>query len=215
MQRMILSPNGVNEPETMPPKTKSSDGYHRILFLSRMHEKKGLLNLVESWARVRPPGWKIELVYTAKERDELEYEAKVRERVREYGLNNSFIFTGALPDEEKWEAYRRADAFVLPSYSENFGIVVAEALYAELPVITTKGTPWAELQSERCGWYIEVPGKLGSWDEMDVALRELTALSDIERSAMGARGRRLIVNRYSWPAIAAGMKDAYEELLGK
>ena len=214
-QKIIMSPNGVNAPETMPPRVEAPNGKRRALFLSRMHEKKGLLNLVDSWARVRPVGWELELVYTAKEKAEKDYENQVRSRVQELKLGDSFIFTGALPDEEKWEAYRRADAFILPSYSENFGIVVAEALYAGLPTITTRGTPWQELETEKCGWHIELPGRADRWDEMDSALREMTALSDEERYAMGERGRKLVESKYSWTAIASGMKIAYMEFLNR
>ena len=215
MQKIIMSPNGVNAPGTMPPRIKAPNGKRRALFLSRMHEKKGLLNLVDSWARVRPVGWEMELVYTAKEKEEIDYENQVRSRIQELGLDGSFVFTGALPDEEKWDAYRRADAFILPSYSENFGIVVAEALYAGVPVVTTTGTPWLELRTEKCGWYVEVPRNMDNWDEMDAALRGVIALSDGEREAMGERGRKLVERKYSWPAIASGMRIAYEELLGK
>ena len=212
-QRIILSPNGVNPPAAMPPSEKGINGFRRALFLSRMHEKKGVMNLVESWARVRPVGWKIELVYTAREVAEKEYEARIKARVRELGLSDAFVFTGALSDDEKWNAYRRANVFILPTYSENFGIVVAEALYAGLPVVTTKGTPWSELDSEKCGWYIDLPKEDGKWNEMDNVLRTLVSLTDDDLGEMGCRGRQLVDKRYAWDAIAEGMKQAYEEIL--
>ena len=67
-------------------------------------------------------------MYTASGDLEKEYEAKVKARVKKLGPEDQFIFTGALNDDEKWQAYGRADLFVLPTYSENFGIVVAEVL---------------------------------------------------------------------------------------
>jgi glycosyltransferase involved in cell wall biosynthesis len=102
-----------------------------------------------------------------------------------------------------------ASLFVLPTFSENFGIAVAEALAAGVPVITTKGAPWKELETHRCGWWVDVGA-----EPLATAMREAIALSDEQRRAMGKRGRRLVEERYSWPKIAADMKSVYEWVLG-
>lgn len=203
-QRIIELPNGVILPESLPPQGLHADGYHRALFVSRIHKKKGLLELVEAWGRVRPQGWKMEIVGT----DADGYQVVVEQAVREYDLGQDFIFSGPLMDERKWEAYRRADLFILPTYSENFGIVVPEALYAGVPVITTKGTPWQELQTHRCGWWIDI-----GVEPLVDALREALALSDSERAEMGVRGRDLVNTFYTWPALGQGMAEAYRTLL--
>lgn len=206
-QPVIESPNGVIVPAELPSWNRS-DGVHRALFVSRMHPKKGVLELVEAWARVRPTNWVCELVYTMNGPFERQYEAQVKARARDLGLEQQFAFTGSLMDESKWAAYRRADLFVLPTHSENFGIVVAEALWAELPVITTKGAPWQELETRRCGWWVDI----GS-EPLAEALRKATGLSDAERREMGMRGRKLVEERYQWPAIGRQMLAAYEGLL--
>ena len=188
----------------------------RALFVSRMHQKKGVLELVEAWAKVQSGGlgawksWKVELVYTVSGELENEYEAKVKARVKELRLEDKFIFTGALNDDEKWEAYARADLFVLPTYSENFGIVVAEALYAGVPVITTKGTPWQELETESCGWWINV-----GIDALADALNKAMALSDDDRCEMGKRGRKLVEAKYTWDAACVAMIKGYNAILEK
>ncbi len=231
---IIVSPNGVNLPSrgirdeglgigevsqlsTFNSQLSSAKG-RRALFMSRMHPKKGVLELVEAWSKLKPTGWRCELVYTISGEEEREYEAKVKRRIEELGLGDDFIRTGALTGDDKWEAYRKADFFVLPTYSENFGIVVAEALYAGLPVITTKGAPWRELlgigdkglgNSGRCGYWIDV-----GVEPLVPALREMMALTDEQRAAMGARGRKLVEEKYTWPAIAAQMKREYEQILG-
>ena len=210
-QECIISPNGVVLPESLPERDCSDINGRRALFLSRMHPKKGVMELVESWARVRPVGWTCELVYTAKGEEEELYERKVRARVDELSLSDQFIFTGALDDEEKWAAYRRADLFVLPTYSENFGIVIAEALYAEVPVLTTQGTPWQELESRSCGWWIKGP----SGEVLDGALRTATSKSTYELAEMGVRGRRLVEERYTWSAAASALLCGYKKLLKK
>ena len=207
----------------------------RALFVSRMHPKKGVLELVEAIKRVMSGGveewrskWRVELVYTVSGEFEREYEAKVKARVKELGLEDVFIFTGALDDEAKWEAYRRADLFVLPTYSENFGIVVAEALWAGVPVITTKGTPWSDLEGDtnlttldsrlttRCGWWIDLPAEGSNptaWNALDVALSASFLLPDSERIKMGQGGRKLVEDKYTWEAVCDAMIKGYKEVL--
>jgi len=244
-----------------------NEGRKRALFVSRMHPKKGVLELVESWVRVfkndgnhcqpqpstsTSPHWQCELVYTLNGDEEKAYEQQVKDRIRSLGMtyvegqrsevkgqtvesNNSivnlnlqpqpdFILTGPLNDDAKWNAYARADLFVLPTYSENFGIVVAEALYAGLPVITTKGTPWSDLVTNKCGWWIDLPseevkvGGLGlQWSSLDDALREATStnyqLPTTNLHDMGANGRRLVESKYLWPAVVKAMVHGYEQIL--
>lgn len=205
-QKVLESPNGVAEPTRLPPRALRKDGFRRVLFMSRIHRKKGLLDLVEAWERVRPQGWKVEIVGT----DADGYQRVVEEAVRKKSLQNDFVFTGPLMDDDKWQAYARADLFVLPTYSENFGIVVPEALYAGVPVITTKGTPWAELEFYRCGRWIDL-----GVEPLVLALREMISITDEQRAAMGARGQTLVKERYTWPAIGRKMAQDYAELLGQ
>lgn len=222
----IVSPNGVNLPEGdlgLGERCRCTADCRRALFVSRMHPKKGVLELVEAWGRVVVSrqssvvsGWKCELVYTVSGELEKEYEAKVKARVKELGLDDQFIFTGALNDDEKWAAYARADVFVLPTYSENFGIVVAEALWAGVPVITTKGTPWSELEEYKCGKWIDLPAEgsnPSAWEALDEALVSVMAMSDAERGEMGMRGRKLVEEKYTWDAVCKAMVDGYKDVL--
>ena len=242
--RIIISPNGVNVPASLPtptPSTSISNKARRALFVSRMHPKKGVLELVESWARLKHSNnpnirtieqWSCELVYTMNSDEERAYEQKVKDRIRSLGMTYSegvnstvdldlrprpdFIFTGPLDDDAKWSAYARADLFVLPTYSENFGIVVAEALWAGVPVITTKGTPWKELEERKCGWWIDLPkSKSGveveQWDALDSALQEACGVGDLR--GIGARGRQLVESKYTWAAVVWTMKHGYEQAL--
>jgi glycosyltransferase involved in cell wall biosynthesis len=150
----------------------------------------------------------VEVVYTVNGEVEIEYETKVKARVKELGLEERFVFTGALNDDEKWEAYARADLFVLPTYSENFGIVVAEALWAGVPVITTKGTPWQELDECKCGWWTNI-----GVDSLACAMKEAMSLDDTTRLEMGKRGHALVEEKYSWNAVVKTMVNGYEEIL--
>ena len=229
--KIVVVPNGVNVPEgefqsfkvSMFQDEKGSGalGEKRVLFVGRMHPQKGVMDLVESWARLRREAkgegeqrWAVELVYTVSGEMEKAYEQKVRQRVHELGLDGQFVFTGTLDDEKKWEAYARANLFVLPTYTENFGLVVAEALWAGVPVITTKGAPWAELEERKCGWWIEKNAKgegegrrAKEWEALDDALRDAMGRTDLEE--MGRRGRGLVAEKYRWEAVAEQMKGVY------
>ena len=237
---VIISPNGVNLPSGEGVRSQelgaSDKGLEkRALFVSRMHPKKGVLELVEAWGRLGirsqelgVSGWKCELVYTVSGEFEREYETKVKVKVKELGLEDQFIFTGALSDDEKWEAYARADLFVLPTYSENFGIVVAEALWAGVPVITTKGTPWSDLEGDsklttndyrlttKSGWWIDLPAEGSNpfaWDALDEALVSAMTMSDDERRQMGECGHKLVKEKYTWGAVVKNMVAGYEGVL--
>ena len=241
----IISPNGVNVPNfdignkqstlELQLKTRANADVRRALFVSRMHPKKGVLELVEAWGALNNStcstcssaaealakeatwlkNWKVELVYTVSGEFEKEYEAKVKKRVAELGLQDQFIFTGALNDEEKWKAYARAELFVLPTYSENFGIVVAEALWSGVPVITTKGTPWQDLEDRKCGWWIDLPDEGStpfSWPTLVDTLRVAVEMPDAERREMGMRGRRLVDEKYTWDASVRAMHEGYDSI---
>lgn len=219
---IIVSPNGVNVPKSFEPRN-TQNTRKRVLFVSRMHPKKGVLELVEAWAKLSSASsvcsvvkdWIGELVYTVNGDFEREYEAKVKARIKELGLEDQFIFTGALNDDEKWKAYARADLFVLPTYSENFGIVVAEALWAGVPVITTKGTPWSELEVRKCGKWIDLPedSNPSDWPALDSALEGVMLMSDDELRKMGERGRRLVEEKYTWDAVVKMMVNGYKMII--
>jgi glycosyltransferase involved in cell wall biosynthesis len=103
-----------------------------------------------------------------------------------------------------------ADLFIHPSDSENFGISIAEALYAGLPVVTTKGAPWQELEEHNCGWWIDI-----GVEPLVKALKSAMGLTDDERLEMGRRGHELVLEKYTWDAIGREMAKAYEGVLKK
>jgi glycosyltransferase involved in cell wall biosynthesis len=198
-------PNGVDIPESISTPADPV-GARSALFLSRIHRGKGLLDLVVAWSTVRPRGWRLLIAGP----DEDGHRAEVERLVSEQGISEEVDFVGPVDDHRKWDLYRKAGLFILPSHSENFGIVVAEAMAAGLPVITTKGAPWQELQTHRCGWWVDV-----DVPSIASALREATALTSEERAAMGERGRSLVRERYTWRGVATQMSEAYAWVLGE
>ena len=204
---IAVIPNGVDEMDHDAQfKIQSNNGPYTALFLSRIHPKKGLPLLIEAWAKVKPTGWRMRVVGP----EEAGHLSELKELVVKAGLEESWQFEGPLDGESKWQAYSEADLFILPTYSENFGIVVAEALAAGVPVITTQGTPWIQLQTKGCGWWVSADSS-----SIANALGEAVTLPRKELREMGARGRSLVKRDYSWDRIGEQMRDCYLWLLGR
>ena len=109
---------------------------------------------------------------------------------------------------EKRDVYSASDLFVLPTYSENFGIVVAEAMASRLPVITTTGTPWSDLKSEHCGEIIDP-----NVEELTLALKKWMSYSPQDRKEAGNRGKQLINRKYSIDSVASSFYSLYQSIL--
>jgi glycosyltransferase involved in cell wall biosynthesis len=154
---------------------------------------------------VQPEGWILEIVGPS----ENGHRAELERQAASLGIDGDVQFAGAVDDAVKWHKYAGADLFVLPSHSENFGIVVAEALAAGVPALTTTGTPWEELDTHDCGWWVDP-----KVDSITDALDTATRLSSDARRAMGRRGRTLVTNRYTWDAVGQKMMATYRWLTG-
>lgn len=203
---VVVAANGVatfdRESQTFP---RAKSEKRTALFLSRVHPKKGLPMLVEAWKKVSPTGWRMQVVGP----DEGGHLAEVKKLVEAAGLEDSWSFEAPLENEQKWKAMAQADLFVLPTYSENFGIVVAEALVAGLPVITTHGAPWELLKREKCGWWVAPEA-----NALAEALQDAVGRPDNDLARMGERGRKIVEKYFGWEKIAGEMTEAYEWLLG-
>lgn len=199
---VAVIPNGVDLPAE-PARRLRQNAERTALFLSRIHPKKGVLELITAWGQVAPPNWKLVIAGP----DEAGHRARAEELVGRLGLGSLIRFAGSVPNDEKWRLYGDADLFILPTFSENFGIVVAEALGTGLPVITTTGAPWRVLRDHRCGWWIE-PGV----QSLARAICDATALSDGDRQQLGARGKEYVTREFSWRTIGQRMAAVYEWL---
>ena len=206
-QPVAVIPNGIDLAAAGGSKVERARtaGDRTVLFLSRVHKVKGLTNLVQAWAQVRPTGWRLQIAGP----DEGGHLADVLRAAQAVGVAGSIDYLGEVDGARKTEVYHSANLFVLPTFSENFGVVVAEALSHGLPVITTRGAPWADLETHGCGWWVDI-----GVEPLATALRQAMALNDDERRAMGERGRAY-VQRYNWADIARQMADVYRWVLGQ
>ena len=202
--RIDVIPNGIDLPRRRERAIDAGDGTRTALYLGRIHPKKGLPMLIAAWARLRPDGWRLVIAGP----DEAGHRAEVMRAVAEARLDSAVVFPGPVEGDAKRAAFEAADLFVLPSYSENFGIVVAEALAHGVPVLTTRGTPWAGLEERRCGWWVEA-----TTEGLHAGLQAAIACSAETRRDMGARGREFVSERFDWAHVAARFAALYEELL--
>ena len=136
------------------------------------------------------------------------YLREVEKMVKELDLEDSVVLTGEVRGGMKDALLANADVFVLPSYSENFGIVVAEAMAWGRPVIASTGTPWKEVADCSAGWWVKPED-----EALARALAEALGKGLEELEAMGAKGRELVAERYGWRVPAQRLIRAYEELL--
>lgn len=201
---VAVIPNGIDLTAQLPPR-QGETAMKILLFLSRVHPVKGIELLLDAWAALEAqhPDWTLRIVGPG----EADYLAALHARAAGAGVRR-VTFTGPRYGDAKTAEYRNADLFVLPTHSENFGMVVAEALAQECPAIVSHGAPWAGLETEGCGWWI--PNDV---DNLRVALGAAMAMPAPALHAMGAKGRAWMQRDFSWDAIAADMEAAYRWLL--
>jgi len=211
---IAVVPNGVDLPcqqvsKPAPWEADLPDGAKVLLYLGRLHPKKGLPNLLRAWGlsgRGRESGeWRLVIAGW----DQGGHEAELRLLTEELGITETVVFAGPQFGEDKAASFRRATAFVLPSFSEGLPVAVLEAWAHGLPVVMT---PQCNLpEGFAAGAAVQVDPEPAS---IAAGLRELFRMSDAERHAIGERGRRLVEERFSWPKIAQQMKAVYEWVLG-
>lgn len=202
-------PNGVDIAEERATRAGVQTGnragsVRTALFLGRIYPIKGLPMLIEAWARVRPQGWRLRIAGP----DEAGHQKQLERAVSAAGLSDVISFTGPVEPQMRSAAFFDADLFVLPTLSESFGMVIAEALAHSLPVLTTTAAPWSILEERGCGWSVDA-----TEDSVAEGLRQATSLDQEVLHDMGRNGRSLVIERFSWKTVADRMLSAYEEVL--
>jgi glycosyltransferase involved in cell wall biosynthesis len=202
-QPVAIIPNGIDIPCSPPALARSS--VNKVLSLGRIHPKKGLDRLIRAWALVEAehPNWHLDIVGPS----EAGHDQALKRLSGELGLRSVSV-SGPVFGDEKLRMLAGAEIFALSTLNENFAMTVAESLACCTLVISTKGAPWAGLEANGCGWWID-----HGPEAMAAALREAMALSPSERQAMGARGRAWMERDFGWPGIAEQMLSVYRWMI--
>jgi len=179
-----------------------------ILFLSRISPKKGLFLLIKAIKGNEAALGQWLLIIAGS--NEFGHRAKVEALIESLALNDKVRVLGPLFGQEKRDAFSAADVFTLPSISEGAPVVILDSLAAGVPVITTKASPWKELKTHDCGWWVDI-----NTSAIGEALCAATGLSRPRLQEMGARGKMLVSYKYSWPRIANQTLALYAWLLGQ
>jgi glycosyltransferase involved in cell wall biosynthesis len=183
----------------------------RLGYIGRISPIKNLESLVEAWYR-SGLGFDnhYELVFIGGSNSQIErnYEAKLKRMASDYNLIN-IRWEGFLFGHNKEDICRELSYTILPSFSENFGMVVPESYLNGIPVIASKGTPWESLVDYNCGWWVE-----GNVDCLVSAILSAFSQTNDQRLAMIDRGREMVINEYSTESVCSKMTILYNYILG-
>lgn len=214
---VAIVPNGIDLPPDgpkLPPPWAGKIPPERrvVLFLGRIHPKKGLPNLIEAWARLRAGDataagqWALAIAGW----DQGGHEKELKTMVSEKGLEGDVLFLGPAFDDAKRTCLQNADAFILPSFSEGLPMSVLDAWSYRLPVVMTGQCNLPEGFAAAAAIEIRPDA-----DAIAAGLERLLSMSDAERRQMGSNGRDLVVSKFAWPRIAAEMIEVYQWVLGE
>ena len=201
---VCVIPNALDMSE-FPCRSNGDGAARQVLFLSRIHPKKGIEILLDAWQKLheRFPEWTLLLVGNG----DPEYIEVLHGIISRKGLAHCVQMLPPYFGEDKIELYHSSAVFVLPSWSENFGMVVAEAMACGLPVITTTGTPWEVLASHGLGWWIDL-----SVDNLAEALDEALSLPPGDLVEMGRRASAYVRENFDYHVIAQKVTEMYAAL---
>jgi|TARA_Y100000031_G_scaffold156966_1_gene214551 glycosyltransferase involved in cell wall biosynthesis len=178
----------------------------KALFFSRIHEKKGLLELVESWSLVNNPNWILEIYGPV---SDTAYFNKVKQKISKLNLaENIKIFKPQFDKKKKEEIILSSDCFILPSKSENFGMSIVEALSYGIPVLTTTATPWEILKKKNAGIIFNF-----SKNNLTNSLWRMTNMSSEQLFEMGNNGREYLIKNFEINKIIEDYINFYKEVL--
>lgn len=185
-------------------KRRSPDEHKKVGYLGRLHPRKRVERLLEVWRRLHEPG---ELLIMGD--GEPDYVSFLRKEAKRLNLS-AVRFPGWVSGVEKNRLLASLTCLVVPSDFENFGMIVAEALLQEVPVIATTGAPWQELETERCGWWVG-----NDTDTLTETVRQALTLDRDVLHEMGKRGRQLILEKYTADAVSLKFIEMYDWVVGR
>jgi len=202
--KISLIQEGIFMPDKTLLQLPNNSEPRKLLFLSRLHPVKGIEMLLEALSLIRPRRWVCQIAGMG----EPSYVQHLADLTSSLCLDDFVTFLGPLSGEAKQSALAHADAFILPSFSESFGIAIAEAMSWGLPVLTTTATPWQVLADQNMGWLVEP-----TINALAEGLFDMFQTSPEVISVKGMKSRKYIADNYDWSVVSGKMIDAYRILL--
>lgn len=196
----VLIPNGVDVPEAIRPRSWLPEGTLRLLYLGRLDPKKGIDNLLRALGILKDEAISLTVCGIG----DRSYSLALRRLADQLALRERVRFRGRVDVVEKSAAFMDTDVCVVPSFTENFGLVVAEALAHGVPVIASRGTPWDELEKKGCGLWVT--------NDPDSLAEAIMQIRDRNLPEMGARGREWMRETFGWDSVGREMLQLYERL---
>ncbi len=201
--RVEIVGNGVQVPEALLVRTESDE--LRIVFLGRLHPIKGLEELIDACGILKEKAVPFRLSIAGG--GDADFVAALRARAQTRGVEQAVNFLGQIDPEGKVRLFSASDILVLPSHSENFGMVVVEALAHAVPVIASTNTPWRELEAKECGlWTENDPASLAA---------AIERMRSMDRRRMGMNGRAWMSAEFTWAKQAQKVYCLYEDAMAK
>jgi glycosyltransferase involved in cell wall biosynthesis len=198
---VAVIPNGVDIPD-LSQYAKIEQPRRRLLFFARIHAKKGLDILIQAWRNIQDaaPDWDLQIAGNPNG----SHVDEMRRLALDIGARRLTFLCPVTP-EEKWQLYRNAELYVLPTRGENWGISVADALSFAVPTIVSKEAPWGGLETHNCGWWLDL-----SVDAFTECLRTVLQKDPLHLRMMGERGRAWMSRDFSWNSAAIKMQATYQ-----
>lgn len=204
----FVAPLGTAEASRADAPRRGEPGVRVLLFVGRIHPVKGLENLIRAWAEATGADaksgsaapWRLRIVGP----DEGGYMSVLKALVERLSVSDTVEFAGPRFGADLSSEYDGCDCLVLPSFTENFGATVIDAMAHGRPCIASTATPWKALRERGCGWWVDnAPATLAA------AIRDMMSAGDAARAEMGERGRAMVAAEYTWSAVADRMIGLY------
>ncbi len=175
------------------------------LFFSRIHKKKGILELLNSWAEIKPKNWILKIYGPV---SDIKYLKEIKTKINLLSLSKDVeLFDPVFDNEKKEQIFLNSDCFLLPSKSENFGMSIVEALSYGVPVLTTEGTPWKILEKINGGKIINFSQK-----NLTISLKEILNMKDEELISMGLNGRNYLLKNFDMDNVIKDYINFYHSV---
>jgi glycosyltransferase involved in cell wall biosynthesis len=193
---MAMIPNGVDVPADLNRMERK--GELRLLFIGRLDPKKGIEPLLKACSLIdSAPPWRLTIAGWGPP----EYVSQLKEQIHALGVEGRVKMMGEVLSEAKKRLFESSDVTLVPSHTENFAIVVAEALAHGVPVIASKGTPWSRLEQMKCGLWVD--------NDPETLADAIRRISTMPLQGMGLIGREWMQKEFSWRSVTEQILNLY------